>query len=219
MPLSVVVVEDDPNYRSSLESFLGHTDGFRCAAAHGSAEALLGAQSADGERPWDLALVDLELPDMDGIELTRRLKARWPDLNVVILTSFEDPALILRAIAAGADGYVLKRAAVSELRAHLRAVAGGGSPLTADVARTLLELVRAGRIPDSEAPGPQRLGMTERERDVLRCLVRGLSYQKTADHLGVQIDTVRTHIRAIYRKLQVHSVAEAITRALRDGLV
>jgi DNA-binding NarL/FixJ family response regulator len=137
-----------------------------------------------------------------------------------MLTVFEDPRAILQAICAGADGYLLKRASAKELVTQLKLVAGGGAPLTSGVAKTLLDLVRAG--PMCELPGdaqPRRFTLTEREQDVLRCLVRGLTYKEVGDELGVSLDTVRSHIRALYKKLQVHSVAAAVRRALVDRLV
>jgi DNA-binding NarL/FixJ family response regulator len=215
--LRVAVIEDDPGYRATLETFLQHADGLELASSFGAAEPALAAVRdagrAGGTAPWDLALMDLELPGIDGIEGTRRLKAALPALAVVVLTAFEDPAMILRAILAGADGYVLKKSGARELGEQLRAVARGGSPLTACVARQVLE-------GDAPAEGsPTRLTLSERERDVLRCLVRGMRYQQAADDLGLSLDTVRAHIRAIYRKLQVHTVAEAVARALQEHLI
>jgi DNA-binding NarL/FixJ family response regulator len=221
--LRVAVIEDDPRYRATLETFFGHAPGFALAASFGAAEPALAVASREGEAGWDLAVMDLELPGIDGIEATRRLKASLPGLPVVVLTSFEDPEVILKAILAGADGYVLKKSGARELAEQLRAVADGGSPLTAGVARKVLDLIRshgAGPVLDErETTSPTRLDLTERERDVLRCLVRGMRYQQVADHLGIRIDTVRSYIRTVYRKLQVHSVAEAVSRALQDHLV
>jgi DNA-binding NarL/FixJ family response regulator len=148
---------------------------------------------------------------------------------VVVVTSFEEPATILQAICAGADGYVLKKATAKELVGHLRTVTSGGSPLTGEVARSVLDVVRrfGSSAPDVDGPGegipartdPRRLGLTPREQEVLRSLSHGHGYQQVADHLGVSLHTVRDHIRKIYRKLQVHSAAEAVSRAVREGLI
>jgi DNA-binding NarL/FixJ family response regulator len=225
--LRVAVIEDDPRYRATLETFLHHAPGLELAASFGAAEpaleAVRDAARAGPAAAWDLALMDLELPGIDGIEATRRLKTALPGLAVVVLTAFEDPEVILRAILAGADGYVLKKSGARELADQLRAVAGGGSPLTAAVARKVLDIVRTHGAElatgDRDGAAPARLELTERERDVLRCLVRGMRYQQAADELGVSLDTIRTHIRGIYRKLQVHTVAEAVSRALQDHLL
>lgn len=225
MHLRVAIVEDNPVYRHSLEALFSHADGFGLAATFGSADAALDQIERDHNSnevsDWDLVLMDLDLPGTNGIEATRRLKRRWPNLAIVILTVFEEPTTILEAISAGADGYLLKKSSATEMLTQLRSIANGGSPLTAGVARTLLALLRttgmkqAGR--DTVSPG--RLELTEREQEVLQCLVRGQSYKQCAEHLGISLDTVRTHIRAVYKKLQVHSVAEAVARAIREKLV
>lgn len=214
--LAVCFFEDDPRYRASLELVLKHTPGVRCVASFPTlASGLAEARRRAGD--WDLVLMDLHLPDGSGIEGVKALKALRPGLPVVVLTVFEDPRTVLRAICAGADGYLLKRATAAELVAALKAVAAGGSPLTPAVAASLLEVVRQTSVPST--PPPSRLDLTERERDVLRSLAAGNAYKQVADDLGVSLDTVRSHVRALYRKLQVHSVAEAVGRALREGLV
>ena len=228
MDLNVVILEDDPRYRHSLETLLRNTPGFRLGASFGSAYAMLAELEnracAGQHTSWQLALVDIELPGMNGIEATRRLKKHLPALTVVMLTVFEDPTIILEAITAGADGYLLKKTSAPELLSQLKAIASGGSPLTPDVARTVLSLLRE-RTPKRISgqffrnTSPTKLDLTEREHAVLQALVKGLSYKQTGLQLNISIDTVRTHIRAVYRKLQVHSVAEAVARAIREKLV
>lgn len=227
MTQRVAIVEDDERFLSTLRIFFEHLEGFELADTFRAAEpALAEAQVRAGEEdraPWDMVLMDLELPQLHGIEATRQLKARWPAMPVVILTAFEDPAAILEAICAGADGYLVKRISARELRHQLQSIVEGGAPLTADVARTVLRLLRhstVGTAPrDSEGIHPTRLDLTTREQDVLRCLVRGMSYKQTAEELGISLDTVRGHVRGVYRKLQVHSVAHAVSRAVREHLV
>lgn len=226
MDLSVVIVEDDPRYRRSLETLLDHSQGFRRAASYGSAHAALDEVEKllrYGQEPgWKMVLMDIALPGMSGIEATRKLKARLPDVAVVMLTVFEEPSTILEAITAGADGYLLKKTPAPEILAQLKMIDAGGSPLTPDVARTVLSLLRSTNsllaVPGSSAT-PTKLDLTEREQQVLQCLVKGLAYKQAADRLGISTDTVRTHIRGVYRKLQVHSVAEAVARAIREKLV
>ncbi len=220
--MRVLIIEDDPRYREGLETLFEHTPGIELAASYPDARQALRtlerrARLGDGP-PADVVVTDLEMPHVDGIEGTRRLKALWPDLPVVVVTVFEEPATILKAICAGADGYLLKSTSARELIAQLRAVTAGGAPMTAGVARTVLGLLRSQPGP-AEQKAPSRLDLTEREQEVLRCLVNGNSYKQTAGELGVSIDTVRTLIRRLYKKLQVHSVAEAVSRAIREGLV
>ena len=227
MDLSVVIIEDDPRYRHSLETLFTNTPGFRLGASFGSAYAMLqdleNLQRAGREPLWQLALVDVELPGINGIEATRHLKKHLPALTVVMLTVFEEPALILEAITSGADGYLLKKTPAPELLTQLKETASGGSPLTPDVARTVLSLLRA-NTPKGiagkffNAASPTKLNLTEREHAVLQSLVKGHSYKQVASKLNISIDTVRTHIRAVYRKLQVHSVAEAVARAIREKI-
>jgi DNA-binding NarL/FixJ family response regulator len=225
--LRVAVVEDDPRFRTSLETLLSHADGFRLAGSHGSPLGLLreAERAADaGASPgWDLVLMDLQLPGMNGVEATRRLKELNRGIPVVVLTVFEEPATILDAICSGADGYLLKRMSAPEMLEQLRSVALGGAPLTSRVARTVLEILRS--EPTAPAARRQRRGppiggldLTDRERDVLRCLVDGRSYKEVAAELGITAGTVRSHIKSVYRKLQVHNVAEAVSRAIRERL-
>jgi DNA-binding NarL/FixJ family response regulator len=223
--LRVAVVEDDPRYRESLEMLFRHTPGFSLAASFPAALPALRAAEAlagQGRLGWDLVLMDLGLPDLSGIEATRALKKLAPHLRVVALTVFEDPPRILDAICSGADGYLLKRTPPQELLAQLQLVRSGGAPLTAGVATVVLGFVRG---PEVSSAGEHRDGnegaltLSAREQGVLRAMTRGLAYKQVADELGISIDTVRTHIRSIYEKLQVHSATEAVSRALRDRLV
>jgi DNA-binding NarL/FixJ family response regulator len=228
LPIRVVTIEDDPQYRSSLEVLFRHAGDFELVDSFASPEAALsrldGASlddRADNAPQWELVLMDVDLPGMDGIACTRQIKQRLPATAVVVLTVFEERATIVEAICAGADGYLLKRTPAAELLTQLRAIAAGGAPISAGVARTVLDLVRSlgpvqGYGKDASA---DRFELTERELDVLRCLVQGMSYKRTAQQLDISLDTVRSHIRSVYSKLQVHSVAEAVSRALRERIV
>ena len=223
MDTRIVLVEDNPHYRSTLEAFFSHATGFELAAVYGSADSLLAdvhKSVRTGTPPsWKMALMDIELPGINGIDATRELKSLIPEIQVVMLTVFEEPATILEAIAAGADGYLLKKSTSKELREQLRSILSGGAPLTSGVARTVLDLLRTTHPVSRGGAPPARLDLTEREQDVLRRLVNGDSYQEAADALGITIHTVRHYIRGVYRKLQVHTVAEAVRRAVRERLV
>lgn len=221
MTHTAAAIEDDPRYRAGLERLLGRAEAFRLAGVFGSAEEALQAAERDGlGKRWDVVLMDLELPGMDGVEATRRLKERWPQSKVIVLTVFEEPRTVLEAICAGADGYLLKSASGEEILDQLRAALEGGASLTPGVARTVLGLLREPLPrPRRDATPPARMDLTPREQDVLRALVQGLAYKQVASTLDISVDTVRYHIKAIYRKLQVHGVAEAVTRAVRERLV
>jgi DNA-binding NarL/FixJ family response regulator len=223
--IRVVLVEDNPHYRSTLKTFFEVADGFELLHTFGSAEACLTfldrAVKNEPALEWQMVLMDVELPGINGIEATRRLKALLPDATVVMLTVFEEPSVILEAITAGADGYLLKKSSARELTGQLQGIAQDGAPLTAGVARTVLDLLRkfSGKKTTEEEASVGRLTLSEREQDVLRGLVAGRTYEKVAEDLGVAHNTVRSHVRAIYKKLQVHSVAEAVSRAVRERLV
>jgi len=221
-PVRVVVVEDDPRFRKTLETLMGHAPGFELAASFASAEAALREAvraEQDGRiEGWDLVLMDISLGGMNGIRATERLRELDADVPIVVLTVFEQPSVIVEAIAAGASGYLLKKTNARELLFQLRSVVEGGAPLTPAVASTVLDLLRSGVL----SPGgvdPTRLDLTEREQEVLRCLVDGCKYKEAAERLGIGIETVRTHIRGVYSKLQVHSVAAAVREAILRGLV
>jgi DNA-binding NarL/FixJ family response regulator len=242
-PIRVVTIEDDARFQASLEFLLRHSDGFALAASFSApADAIAalaafgtsgGPGSGDrgavdpgaGDRPadragWDIVLMDIELPGMSGIECTRRIKEVLPDVPVIVLTVFEDRATLVEAICAGADGYLLKKTPSDQLLEQLRAVVDGGSPLSAGVARSVVEIVRKLDYAAARTgPAPDAVTFTPREREVLACLVQGMSYKAVGRVLDISIDTVRSHIRSIYRKLQVNTVAEAVSRVLRDGLV
>jgi DNA-binding NarL/FixJ family response regulator len=217
----LAIVEDDAPYRAALRELFSAEPSFSVEGAYDSAVSLLAASRALLEArkpaPWDMVLMDIELPGIDGIEATARLRASWPRTEIVMLTAFEDPQRILGAICAGASGYLLKKADAAEVLEEVQAIVQGGSPLTPSVARSILAALQQG------LPGPTprdgHWDLSAREMDVLRGLVQGHSYKQVAGNLGVSLDTVRTHVRNVYKKMQVHSVAEAVTRAIRAGIV
>lgn len=215
MTTPVVLVDDDDAFRASLRLLVELEPDLAVVGEFGDAADCVAAAAAGGAAAWRLVLMDVEMPRMRGVDGTRALKRLAPDVAVVMLTVFDDPATVVAAICAGADGYLTKASAPTDLIAQVRAVLAGGSPLTPAVARHLVGALRAVRG-DRSAPAP---GLSPREQAVLALLVDGLAYKQVAAQLGIGIDTVRTHIRGLYKKLQVHSVAEAVARALREGLV
>lgn len=223
VPLRLATVEDDPRYRSSLSLLLRGLPQFAHVGSFAAAEPLLHAARKARElglpMPWDVVLTDMGLPDTDGVAMTAELKRLFPQMRVIVLTVFDEPARVLAAICAGADGYLLKSSTSDELVDQLDLVVRNGAPLSSALATTVLRLVRQS---NSDRPGaanlPRDLGLTQRQVDVLRGLVEGQSYREIAERLAISIDTVRSHIRQIYSALQVHSVAEAVSFALRSGI-
>jgi DNA-binding NarL/FixJ family response regulator len=212
MSVRVGIVEDDPRLRESFASLVSSGAGLTCVAACASAEEALDVMPREAP---DVILMDINLPGLSGTECTRLLKTTRPDLQVVMLTSFDDTDSIVASLAAGATGYVLKRASGEQILQAVRDVHEGGSPMTGAIARKVVQLMSRGSRPalatrELHAAVDQ---LTERERAVLSALSQGQQYKEVADTLGISINTVRKHIKAIYEKLQVNSRLDAVRKA------
>jgi len=206
-PIKISIVEDDDWIRENLAGQIDLAPGYRCISRYRtSEEALLGLP---GDTP-DVVLMDINLPGMSGIECVRRLKARLPSLNILMLTVYEESDQIFDSLRAGANGYLLKRSAETELLEAIAQVHQGGSPMSSLVARKVVQFFN--HIDDA-APELQRL--STREKEILELLSRGAAYKEIGNRLSLSIHTVRMHIRGIYGKLQVHSRGEAVAKYLR----
>lgn len=205
MRTTVGLVEDDTGIREQLSRLIAAA-GFRIEGAYASAEDALRALPAN---PPEVLLMDINLPGLDGIECVRRLKAIAPSVHCVMLTMHEDSPRILAALAAGAVGYLVKGAPANELLDAIRDTKNGGSPMSNHIARKVVQSFhKMGPAPEA----PQNL--TEREEQVLRLLAQGYIYKEIADTLGISIETVRTHIRKTYEKLQVRTRTEAVAKLM-----
>ena len=214
MSVRVGIVEDDPRLRGAFAELVGSAHGMTCVAACGSGEEALRVLAPEAP---DVVLMDLNLPGINGTECTRLLKLACPGVQVVILTSFDDTDSIVASLAAGATGYVLKRASGTQILDAVRDVHAGGSPMTGAIARKVVRLLGTGAKPiaaPATAAEPASLeALTARERTVLTALSEGQQYKEVADTLGISINTVRKHIKAIYEKLHVNTRLEAIRKA------
>src|SRR5258708_33408026 len=196
MPITVSIVEDNEQLRGTLARVLNRADGFRCVSHYGDAESAL--QKLPADRP-EVVLMDINLPGMNGVECTRQLKQEIPDLQVIMLTVYEDTENIFNALAAGANGYLLKRTKSVELLEAIREVHRGGSPMTTHIARKVTQsFLKSG--PDRKATE----NLSQREQEVLDCPSPGLMYKKISDKFGVSYETVNTYIRRISEKIPVH---------------
>jgi DNA-binding NarL/FixJ family response regulator len=205
--ISVSIVDDEKKLCQSIATFLNGSPGFRCVSIYGSAEAALKRLPAD--RP-DVALMDINMPGMNGIECVSRLKALAPEIQIVMLTVYDDTDQIFKALAAGATGYLLKRSDPEELLQAIRVVSAGGSPMSNSIARKVVaSFQKAGQVGEK----PDLLSV--REQAVLDCLAQGLAYKQIGDQLGISINTIRTHLRHIYEKLHVQSRTQAVAKYLR----
>jgi DNA-binding NarL/FixJ family response regulator len=209
--IAVGIVEDLEEIREGLADLLAHSPGFTCAGAWGSMEEAL--RELGARRPAVL-LVDLGLPGMDGIEGIRRVRAAWPEILPIVLTVYQDDERIVKALCAGACGYLLKKTAAPEILARLAEAVDGGAPMSPEIARQVVGLFARAHPP----PGSDH-GLTPHEVRVLKLLVDGHNYRTAAEVLGVTRATVAFHVRKIYAKLEVHSNTEAVAKALRDGLL
>ncbi len=209
--LKVAIVEDQPRIREGLCVLIGGTEGFACNGRYGSMEAAI---EGIGRDTPDVALVDIGLPQMSGIDGIRVLKKRHPQLAILMLTIYDDDRRIFDALCAGACGYLLKKTPPARLLEGLREVANGGAPMSPEVARRVVELFREFRPPEDAA-----CNLTAHEIGVLRLLVEGHNYKTAAAELGVSVNTIRFHMRNIYEKLQVHSKSEAVAKSLRQRIV
>jgi DNA-binding NarL/FixJ family response regulator len=216
-PIRVALVEDQTLTRQGLTALIDGTPGYRCAGAWRTCEEML------AQLPMalpDVLLLDIGLPGMSGIDGTRRARAIHATVPILMLTVHEDNELVLEALCAGACGYLVKKTPPVRLLEAIREAHEGGSPMTSHIARRVVDVLRTLRVETSPEPVEEEGGaLTVRERAILRGLASGDTYQTAARKLGISTDTVRFHIRKIYRKLQAHSQSEAVAKALRKGLL
>ena len=201
MNITVSIIEDDASVRQILSGWIDTAVGFHCLSTFGSAESALAWLPQEAP---DILLVDINLPQMNGIECVRRLKPLIPKTQFLMLTVYADTHHIFNALAAGASGYLLKETGQKELIASLKLTYEGGAAMTSQIARKLVQSFQ----PQPEKPEPY--GLTPREQAILELLSRGDYYKEIADALGISVHTVCTHIRHIYEKLHVRSRTQAI---------
>lgn len=207
MPITVAIVEDNQGTRESLAKLLGRSPGLQCLYACATAEEAL--QRIPRERP-DVALVDINLPGMSGIECVAELKRRMPDLQVLMLTTYEESDLIFNSLRAGANGYLLKNMPPDELVQAVEQVQAGGAPMSIRIARKVVD-----HFHQIEAGSAEVEKLSTREHQILSLLAKGLHYKEISDRLGISLSTVRTHIHAVYQKLHVQSRTEAVVKFLK----
>jgi len=210
MPISISIVEDNDKLRGTLAKVIGRADGFRFATDYASAEDALA--DLPKVRP-DVVLMDINLPGINGVECVRKLKTLLPQTQVMMLTVYEDTENIFNALAAGANGYMLKRTPTKELIEAIREMQRGGSPMTTHIARLVVQSFQKPAAPASS--GGDLAELSEREQQVLDLLAQGLIYKEIAEKLNIGYETVHTYIRRIYEKLQVRTRTEAVAKFLQ----
>ncbi|MGH9162414.1 MAG: response regulator [Vicinamibacteraceae bacterium] len=210
-PIRVAIVEDEREIRECLATLLDRTPGFHCSGFYRSMEAAVGPVLGD---PPDVALLDIGLPGMSGIDGIRRLRASAPKILCLMLTVYEDDARIFEALCAGACGYLLKKMPPPRILDSLKEAVAGGAPMSPEVARRVITIFR-----DVRPPTHADYNLTPHETRLLRLFADGYNYKTAAIELGVTVHTISFHLRRIYEKLQVHSKTEAVVKALQLRLL
>jgi DNA-binding NarL/FixJ family response regulator len=204
--ISVSIIDDSAELRQSIATFVNNSPGFRCVSAYGNGNEAILRLPADNP---DVVLMDINMPGMNGIECVRRLKGVAPKMQIIMLTVYGDNDQIFDALVAGASGYLLKRVTPEKLLEAIKEVHGGGAPMSSFIARKVVESFK-------KNAGKEKHGkiyhLAPREQMVLERLAKGMTYKQICSELDISIGTMRTHIRRIYEKLQVHSRTEAVVK-------
>ena len=210
-PIRVSLVEDNRELREGISSLLKIDSRFQCMKLYANAESFL---DEIDESDIDVVLMDIGLPEMNGVECVRKLKEVSPSTHVIMVTVFDHDDKIFQSICAGASGYLLKETPPQQILTAIDDIMNGGAPMTPRIAKRVLDMFSL------SCPLPQPMVLlSSREREVLEKLVRGLSYKMIAEELFISVHTVNSHLKVIYEKLQVHSKSEAVAKALREKIV
>jgi DNA-binding NarL/FixJ family response regulator len=205
MPIRVAIVEDDSGFRESLAVLIGGADEFRCVGSYPNAEIALKGIS----REWpDVVLMDINLPQMSGIECVAKLKQLKPTLQIMMLTVYLDNEQIFNSLKAGASGYLLKKTSPAKIMDAIAEIHAGGAPMSMSIARKVVQVFQ------KENHADETKCLTRREYEILTHLAKGSQYKEIAEALSVSIATVRSHIQNIYDKLHVRSRTEAVVKFL-----
>ena len=211
--IRVTIFEDNKHLRETFQFLISNAEGFVCTGAFPDCSSILEELS---HNPCDVILMDIQMPGMNGIEATKLIKQNFPNIFVLIQTVFYEDEYIFNAICAGASGYILKSTTPDGYLQAIKDVISGGSPMTPDIARRVLELFKTNLQPASPA---KDYHLTNQEKKVLQLLVAGKSYKMIASELFVSVDTVKSHVSNVYVKLHVHSGTEAVSLAIKDKIV
>ena len=210
--ISVCLFDDHTQLRDSISYLLEEAEGFACAGAFKDCSNIL--RDITKCNP-DVVLMDIDMPGINGIEAVQMIKEKFPELKILMLTVFEDDDKIFNSLCAGASGYILKSASPLRILDAIKEIPEGGVPMTPTVAVRVLRMFRT----QSEETQPESFLLSDREKEILGLLVKGMSYKMIASQCFISVETVNNHLRNIYRKMNVHSKGEAITKAIRGKIV
>jgi DNA-binding NarL/FixJ family response regulator len=210
--IRVIIFEDNRNLREGLFQLINGSQGFECAGAFANCTEL---ENDILQTNPDVILMDIEMPGISGIEAVKIAKEKFPEVKILMETIFDDNDKIFHSICNGADGYILKSTPPVQILEAIKEVYEGGSPMTPSIARKVLKMVK--HTPINE--GRNDFNLSEREKEVLKYLVEGMSYKLIAESCFISPETVGGHIKNIYKKLQVHSKGEAVAKAIKGRIV
>jgi DNA-binding NarL/FixJ family response regulator len=209
--ISVVVFEDNKHLRESLQLLVSSSENFECIDAFADTRNIV---SVINKLMPDIIITDIEMPVMNGIDATRLIKNKFPEIPILILTVFDDSERIFQSLQAGGNGYLLKNSSPDEILNALTDVYNGGSALSPAVARKVIQYFQTA-IPVQQ----NDYHLTTKEKELLQCLVQGMSYKMIADAMIISFETVKSHVKNVYRKLHVSSNSEAVAKAIKQKIV
>lgn len=214
-PIGVMIFEDHPALRETFCQLVQSMPDLKLCGAY--PDCTTAVQWVKLHQP-EVILMDIDLPGLSGIEGTRQIKAAFPEVDILMVTVYEEEDRIFEAICAGASGYLLKKTPVTEILEAIHLVKEGGAPMSPSIARKVLHFFRLDSVKQNHPSQPE-YDLTARESEILGWLVKGHSYKMISDACEVSINTIRAHLKKIYRKLHVHSMSEAVAKAIRENLV
>ena len=210
--IRVCIFEDNTQLRESLFNLVDASDGFVCVGEFANCEDVTSKVSS--VKP-DVILMDIELPGISGIDAVRTVKEKFPQIKILMETIFEDDEKIFQSICNGAEGYILKNTPPEEMLDAIKEIHEGGAPMTPAIALKVMRMFKQNLSVDKD----DSFNLSSREKEILKCLVEGMSYKMIADNCFISVDTVHGHIKNIYKKLQVHSKSEAVVKAIKGKIV
>lgn len=211
--INVAIVEDNDTIREGLAALINGTSGYKCTGAYCDCETFLAKLKT---LEVNVTLMDIALPGISGIEGVKEAKKIKPDLDILMLTIYEDSDKVFDALCAGACGYLVKKTPPSKLLDAIKEVFEGGSPMSSQIARQVITAFKESKEVKDESNETE---LSSREKEVISLLANGNNYQQIADQLFISVDTVRHHIKNIYKKLHVHTQSEAVAKAIRKRII
>jgi DNA-binding NarL/FixJ family response regulator len=211
--INVAIVEDNDTIREGLSALINGTTGYKSVGLFRDCESFLAKLSS---MDVDVVLMDIALPGINGIEGVKQAKLIKPEVDILMLTIYEDSEKVFDALCAGACGYLVKKTPPSKLLDAIKEVFEGGSPMSSQIARQVITAFKETKALNTDQ---QEFELSSREKEVITLLAGGNNYQQIADQLYISVDTVRHHIKNIYKKLHVHTQSEAVAKAIRKKII